>query len=561
MVNTAAARLVVENQIEDNANNQISASDVRTAFTLTLDQLDRTDGGIASVLDTNAAVGNGSDDAVSAINSAMATGSYRFPPGVYRIASSITLTGTIIIMPGARLRPASGVTVTIAGHVMAGRHRIFDVSQGGTFVAAPAYQTGTPTTEAYPEWWGVTGSTVNCSPFIQAAITFLQGGSGGTVYLNGWYRCDQTLFVSGRVAIRGAGPVYGTSLTDGGIEKTTTLDFSASPANTGGFLVQNADDTINGFRMENIGIFRSPVEPITATSVGLSLVAVQNVIIDHIHILGFGVGMQINDNVNATTTKAGYNGAFRGCTINGSKTALIVGGCAGYTFSDSTFWSGEAGLSQIVLIGRGIGGMKADTITFQDCRIQYLSGNAAGRPQVLVRITDGMWLNFIRVNLEEAAEAGILVQRDGTASHSDLSLKTIDIDNCWFNGVGRNVVFSGFRANGRIHGCRMENGSGGTSCIAIEFSSAVPADILIQGNSITNSGTTGGIAVSNVSRARIIGNTIQGSGSGTSVPGIVLASSATNSVVMGNTVASNHASPISNSGSGNQVTANSTTGV
>lgn len=561
MVNTAPARLVVANQIEDNANNQISASDVRTAFTLTLDQLDRTDGGIASVLDYDAAAGGGSVDAVSAINSAMATGACRFPPGVYRIASSITLTGSIIIMPGARLRPASGVTVTIAGLLIAGRHRIFDTTQGGTFAAAPAYQTGTPTTEAYPEWWGVTGPGINSSGFIQSAINFLQTGSGGTLSLNGWYRCDQTLFVTGRIAIRGAGPVYGTSLTDGGIEKTTTLDFSAAAANVGGFLIQNADDTINGFRMENIGLFRSPVEPKTATSVGLSLVAVQNVIIDHIHILGFGVGIQVNDNVNATTTKAGYNGAFRGCTINGSKSAIIVGGCAGYTFSDSTFWSGEPNLDQIVLIGRGIGGMKADTLTFQDCRIQYLSSNAAGRPQVLVRITDGMWLNFVRVNLEEAAEAGILIQRDGTASHSDLSLKTVDIDNCWFNGVGRNVVFSGFRANGRVHGCRMENASGGSSCVAVEFSSAVPADILIQGNSITNSGTTGGIAISNASRVRIIGNMIQGSGSGTSVPGIVLTSSATNSVVIGNTVASNHASPISNGGSGNQVSLNSNTGV
>jgi hypothetical protein len=560
MVNTAPARLVVANQIEDNNTNQISASDVRTAFSLTLDEIDKTDGGIASVRDYDAAANGGSVDAVSAINSAMATGAYRFAPGVYRIASSITLTGNIIIMPGARLRPASGVTVTIAGLLMAGRHRIFDTTQGGVFVATPSYQTGTPTTEAYPEWWGVTGSGINCSPFIQAAITFLQSGSGGTLRLNGWYRCDQTLFVSGRIAISGAGPVYGTSLIDGGVEKTTTLDFSASPANTGAFLVQNGSDTINGFRMENIGIFRSPVEPITATSVGLSLVAVQNLIVDHIHILGFAVGIQVNDNVNATT-KAGYNGAFRGCTINGSKTALIVGGCAGYTFADSTFWSGEPGLSQIVQIGRGVGGMKADTITFQDCRIQYLSGNAAGRPQVLVRITDGMWINFVRVNLEEAAEAGILIQRDGTASHSDLSLKTVDIDNCWFNGVGRNVVFSGFRANGRVHGCRMENGAGGTSCIAVEFSSAVPADIAIIGNNITNTGSTGGIAISNASRVRIIGNMIQGSGSGASAPGVVLAASVSNSVVSGNTVASNNAGPISNGGTNNQVSANSTTGV
>jgi hypothetical protein len=555
MVNTTPARAVVANQIEDNGANAISASDVRSAFYLTLDQLDRTDGGIASVIDANATAGNGSDDAVSAINAAMATGSYRFPAGVYRIASSITLTGTIIIMPGARLRPASGVTVTIAGHIMAGRHRIFDTSQGGVFVASPAYQTGTPTTEAYPEWWGATGTGVNCSPFIQAAINFLQGASGGTVHLNGWYRCEQTLFVSGRVGIQGAGPVYGTSLTDGGIEKTTTLDFTNAAANVGAFLVQNGSDTVNGFRLENLGIWRNPPEPKTGTSVGLSLVAVQHLMIVHCHIAGFAVGVQVNDNVNATT-KAGYDGVFQNCTISGGRSAAIIGGCAGYSFHDCMLWSGEPNLDQIVLIGRGIGGMKADTLTFQDCRIQYLSPNFAARPQVLVRITDGMWINFIRTDIEEAAEAGILVQRDGTASYANVGLKTIDVNNCWFNGVGRCVVLSGFTAHARIQDCRMENASGGSSCIAIEFSASLEADIVIRGNNIVNSGGTAGIAVTNASGVRITENYIQGSGGGASVPGIILASNVSNSIVTSNRVRSNHAGPISNSGGNNTVTAN-----
>jgi hypothetical protein len=559
MVSTVSARSTVASNLPSGIFQAIDPSDIRGCFYAALDSIDKAWGGIPFVTDSNANASDGTTNAVSAIASAMATGAYIFTPGVYRISSNITLTGHIHIMPGATLLPASGVTVTIAGNLSAGRHRIFNTSLGGTFVSAAATATGTPTTIVYPEWWGATGTGVNCSPLIQSAINFVQHTSGGTVHLNGWYRCDATLVVSGRVGIRGQGPVYGTSLTDGGIETATTLDFSSSPANTGAFIIQNGSTTVNGFRMENLGIFRDPPEAKTATSIGLSLVAVQHVMVTHCHIAGFAVGVQVNDNVNAST-KAGYDGILQSCTVNGSKSALIVGGCAGYSFLDSTFWSNQPNLDQIILIGRGVGGMKADTLTFQDCRVQYLNANAAARPQVLVRITDGMWLNFIRVNLEEALEAGILVQRDTTASHSDLSLKTLDVDNCWFNGVGRCVVLSGFRANANIRNSRMENGTGGTSCVAVEFGTPVPVVIDISNNQITNSGTTGGIVISNASGVGIIGNTIRGSGTGASVPGIVLASSASNSSVTANRVASNNAGPISNSGSNNQVIANSLMG-
>jgi hypothetical protein len=560
MVSTTSARTTVSTNLPSGIFQAIDPSDIRSCFYASLDSLDKTWGGIPFVTDSNANASDGTTNAVSAITSAMATGACIFTPGVYRISSNITLTGHIHIMPGATLLPASGVTVTIAGNLSAGRYRIFNTSLGGTFVSAAAATTGTPTTIAYPEWWGATGTGVNCSPLIQSAINFLQNTSGGTVHLNGWYGCDGTLIVSGRVGIQGQGPVYGTSLTDGGIETATTLDFSSSPANTGAFIIQNGSDTVNGFRMENLGIFRNPPEEKTATSVGLSLVAVQHVMVTHCHIAGFAVGVQVNDNVNAVT-KAGYDGIFQSCVISGSKSALIVGGCAGYSFLDSTFWTGQPNLDQIILIGRGVGGMKADTLTFRDCRIQYLNANTAARPQVLVRITDGMWINFDTVNLEEAAEAGILVQRDTTANHSDLSLKTLDVNNCWFNGVGRCVVLSGFRANANIRNSRMENGSGGTSCVAVEFTSAVPAVIDISNNQITNSGSAGGIVITNASGVGIIGNTIRGSGGGVSAPGIVLTSSASNSAVVANRVASNHAFPVSNSGSNNQVSLNPTMGV
>lgn len=556
MVSTSAARSLVSSQIQATGNDLITATDVRSVFLSTLDALDKTDNGIPAITDYNAAAGDGTTNPASAIASGKAHGAYRFTGGVYRIASSITLDGYIYVLPGALIRPAAGVTVTISGHLSAGRHPIFDLSLGGTVVGAPAHQTPFPLTHVYPEWWGTTGTGVNSSPAIQAAINFAQTASGGTVLLRGWYRCDQTLVVSGRVGIEGQGPVYGTSLGDGGIEKSTTLEFNQAAANAGGISVQSGSGTINGFQLKNVGMYRNPPGPKTGTGVGLHLVSVQRSLISQCHIFGFSIGLQVDDSA-IPGIRASYDGSFEGCTIGGGgRAAAIIGGCAGFTFRDCTFWSGEPNLDQIVLFGRGAGGMKPDTVSIENCRIQYLHANTAGRPQVLVRILDGMWLNFVRTDLEEAAEAGILVQRDSTANHADIGLKTIDVLNCWFNAAARNVVFSGFRANGTIQNCRMENASGGTSVIALEFTTLLDADILIRGNNIRNSGTTGAIAATNASGIRISENYIYGADAGVSAPGVVLAGSVTNSIVTANRVRSNHAAPISNGGSNNTVSNN-----
>jgi Right handed beta helix region len=518
----------------------------------------------ASVLDFNDAAGDGATDARAAVVAAMATGVYHFPPGTYRITANLTLTGSFSFSPGAVIRPASGVTVTVAGLILAERHRIFDTSGGGTIVAA----TGTerPVTHAYPEWWGAAPGVAGASAHIQAAIDFLQNANGGTVYLNGWYVCSEILFVRSRVRIEGQGPVYGTGLiTGGGIGKSTTLDFSTAPSGTGAFLVQNGNVDISGFEIVNVGIFRNPPEPKTALSVGLHLVATQHFRVVHCMIFGFAIGCQLNDNVNPNATMASSDGVFDHCFIGGGgRNCLILGGCAGISFRDCVISSGEPNLDAFVLVGRGIAGMKADTITFIDCRIIYLSSNAAGKPASLIRITDGMWINFIRTDIEGAAAEGILVQRDATASHQDIGLKTIDVSNCWFDGCKRCVVFSGFRASGRIENCRLENvfsGSPGTSVIAVEYTTLVDSDILIRGNNIRSSGATGGIVVGNASGVRITENYIYTADVGIAAPGIVLAANATSTIVTSNRVRSNHASPISNGGSGNNVADNIVTTV
>src|SRR3954463_7324942 len=85
-------------------------------------------------IDYNDAASDGTTDARSAILSAVATGNCYLSPGIYRVASNMTLTGTVNFAPGAVLKPASGVTVTMDCLIVAGRYQIFDLTLGGSVV-------------------------------------------------------------------------------------------------------------------------------------------------------------------------------------------------------------------------------------------------------------------------------------------------------------------------------------------------------------------------------------------------------------------------------------------
>lgn len=559
MVSTTAARSLLTTAINDNVIGDVTPADVRSVFSSAFDAIDKTAAKVGTSVGDFGAVGNGTTDDRAAIVSTMATGSTFFPAGTYRIASNVTIPGPVYFAPGAVLKPSSGVVVTFSGEIIAGRTKIFDTSLGGSFATVSANTTGTPITKSYPEWWGA-GLGGNQSPFIQAAIDFIQGKSGGTVYLNGWYGCQTTLNISGRIRLEGSGPVYSTGLIIGGIELSASLDFSAAATGVGAIRVQNNSNIVNGFQMVNVGIFRNPPEPKTATSIGLNLIAVHHVQVIGCTIFGFAIGVKVDDEPNATA-KASYDGVFDACSIGGGgQAAAILGGCAGYSFHDCVLHSGEPSLDQIVWIGRGTGGMKTDTLTFADCRLVYL-GNAAFRPAAIVKIVDGMWLNFIRTDIEEATTFGILVERDATANHQDVGLKAIDVSNCWFNNTGQSVVFSGFRAGGRVADCRMENTSGGPSNIGVNFSTLVDADIVIRGNNIRSSGANGGITIANASGVRIVENYLYGEGAGAAQPGIQLNSTSKYAMVIGNRVRSDHINPINNLGTGNVVANNVVTTV
>lgn len=79
----------------------------------------------------------------------------RVTPGTYRIGSSLEIHAAMRMEPGAVIRPASGVTVTISGPFEAGAYRVFDLSAGGLV----AFGKGA-VERIMPQWWGARGDGV-----------------------------------------------------------------------------------------------------------------------------------------------------------------------------------------------------------------------------------------------------------------------------------------------------------------------------------------------------------------------------------------------------------------
>ncbi len=83
---------------------------------------------------TDSAVSDGSTDARAAILAADTVGPVILPPGTYAIASNMTLSNKITFDPGAKLKPASGIVITLnGGYIAEDTQHVFDISAGGTF--------------------------------------------------------------------------------------------------------------------------------------------------------------------------------------------------------------------------------------------------------------------------------------------------------------------------------------------------------------------------------------------------------------------------------------------
>lgn len=105
---------------------------------------------------TSQAATNGTTDARATLNSentAVGTsGKLVLAPGTYRVASALTFTCTLERLPGAVIKPDSGITVTIDGPTIGPDVKWIDTSAGGKVVFTP--KSGA---KLSPRWWGAKG--------------------------------------------------------------------------------------------------------------------------------------------------------------------------------------------------------------------------------------------------------------------------------------------------------------------------------------------------------------------------------------------------------------------
>ena len=132
---------------------------------------------------TYGAVGNGTTNdraafAAADTAAAAAGGTILVTQGTYAIASNITISSPIVFMPGAKLKPANGVTVTLNGYLEAPVSQVFDLSAGGLVTGSAKTRNAT----VYPEWWGAVanGITDVTSPIL-AAVAFLKQRTSASV--------------------------------------------------------------------------------------------------------------------------------------------------------------------------------------------------------------------------------------------------------------------------------------------------------------------------------------------------------------------------------------------
>lgn len=133
-------------------------------------------------------IGDGSTDntaklAAAATARAATGGQLVVPVGVYRLASSSTVGGTLVCETNAVLKLDANVVLTLTGQFIGDLTQHFDTSASGALVKLNAFKTG----DICPQWWGMGGSVLSDdSHAVNAAINSIDTstGAGGEVVIS-----------------------------------------------------------------------------------------------------------------------------------------------------------------------------------------------------------------------------------------------------------------------------------------------------------------------------------------------------------------------------------------
>lgn len=188
-----------------------------------------------------AAPADGSTDARAALAiadaAAVAAGSSLIlEAGTYKINSAITFAAPLVFQPGTVLKPANGVTITLAKHFEAPMRQIFDLSLGGVIVLPDYLGGGQCVVPA--EWWGAKGDLVKVNnevPINQAMLAVFNSVGAGTVTLSGAY-----YVISGELVSQNHVELVG----DAQFYTVITADLSGFPAPGYMFRAQNGTSSM-----------------------------------------------------------------------------------------------------------------------------------------------------------------------------------------------------------------------------------------------------------------------------------------------------------------------------
>lgn len=155
--------LRLDNIILDGGNSNPEVADARGGYVVLGARLNASDKRIDDIAHNVKSIGSIKSAIQAAINSG---GGVVFTPvGTYTLSENITVpvNVTLSFPAGAKWNLASGITLTVNGHIDAGAYQVFS---GAGLVQ---YTSANP--KAYPEWWGAVGDGVtNDSPAIQKAV-------------------------------------------------------------------------------------------------------------------------------------------------------------------------------------------------------------------------------------------------------------------------------------------------------------------------------------------------------------------------------------------------------
>lgn len=389
-------------------------------------------GAAINVLDRGAAANGTTDDrtVLAAAASAASASSVLVPAGTYRVASSLTFTVPVVMLPGARFTVDSGQTLTFSGGLTA-PDEAWLFTGSGTIAGL---------TEVRPEWWGAErdGATNDGAAFNKALACVGAAGGGEVRLSTGTYLINTALTVTA-ANVRLIGQGRGATILSVSSLSLTVITFSGAVQHwevRGLSIIASVNQTSGaGINCENAAVGRIIDVQIHRCYYGILAGNSVGTLIDHCEVSGFkGTGIHSSGDANDWT--------ISNCIINGAQ------------HGTSTPWTGNVGIGF---------SNKAEALVVINVEIVLCNHPillAGGGP---TSTTTPAYCQFTNCYFDSCLEG---------ASIDDS--RAVTFTGCWFSnrpGDGcnvtnsRDITFQGCTfANSHQHGCTVED-----PCARIKF--------------------------------------------------------------------------------------------